>query len=651
MDGSRRGKRPLFRGDRCLAPAPPAGPRFASVIPSGSGSGSWTGPALPDRLMSHVLWPERCRELPRCGAVAASLSGAQIRGLAPPLPRCGPPCLFTGHLSTKSNAFCTDSSSLRLSTLHLVKSHMAAHYNKILSAKAVVDCSVPLSMSSSIKYADQQRREKLKKELAQCEKELRLAKTTVPANSQTKSKSSFNSLQKPSGEPQEEADVMIEELSEFPSFTRSAVFPSEKLLLGPSRSDKVFRHGTEKTSSSSRSSVADTASRPRKSSSGPTRGREPRSSFPHPHRFRLALSKASSGDLLDKHSELFSNKQLPFTPRTLKTDAKSYLSQYRYYTPARRKKDPPTEAATRTEVSSFTSDFERAETENLTDSEVNIKQTPTCLTHDTKDKMTPSPSLESSTAWDEIGGGILQCSSSSEEELLYLSFIEDITDEILKLGLFSNRFLERLFERHIKENRHHLEEGKMRHLLDVLKGNLGILSEQNSVQLHDVDMWSLYDLETTEKSKQNALKNAQEITIEQERQDYKKALDMLLSAQRDENDMLSSPNDFSMPISKPKKCSEEVLIQQVNEDTDVGSSTWDRKNPGAADNSDQETCVKVIEDDSDSEKAETSNELACLSLSCSQPVVSSRDTDINHDDMKGPTLQILDMSIGSHLNT
>ena len=27
----------------------------------------------------------------------------------------------------------------------------------------------------------------------------------------------------------------------------------------------------------------------------------------------------------------------------------------------------------------------------------------------------------------------------SEEELLYLSFIEDVTDEILKLGLFSNR--------------------------------------------------------------------------------------------------------------------------------------------------------------------------------------------------------------------
>uniref|UniRef100_A0AC11ENU3 Spermatogenesis associated 7 n=1 Tax=Ovis aries TaxID=9940 RepID=A0AC11ENU3_SHEEP len=51
------------------------------------------------------------------------------------LPTFDPSCLFKGHLSTKSNAFCTDSSSLRLSSLQLVKNHMAVHYNKILSAK------------------------------------------------------------------------------------------------------------------------------------------------------------------------------------------------------------------------------------------------------------------------------------------------------------------------------------------------------------------------------------------------------------------------------------------------------------------------------------------------------------------------------------
>lgn len=44
--------------------------------------------------------------------------------------------------------------------------------------------------------ADQQRREKLKKELARCERELKLTKTEVQANSKNNSKSLFNTLQK-----------------------------------------------------------------------------------------------------------------------------------------------------------------------------------------------------------------------------------------------------------------------------------------------------------------------------------------------------------------------------------------------------------------------------------------------------------------------
>ncbi|NXG69792.1 SPAT7 protein, partial [Baryphthengus martii] len=60
-----------------------------------------------------------------------------------------------------------------------------------------------------------------------------------------------------------------------------------------------------------------------------------------------------------------------------------------------------------------------------------------------------------------------------EEELLYLAFIEDITNEILSLGLFSNRVLEQLFEYHIQENKTRLDESKMRHFLAVLKADLG----------------------------------------------------------------------------------------------------------------------------------------------------------------------------------
>ncbi|KAF1629386.1 Spermatogenesis-associated protein 7, partial [Eudyptes filholi] len=78
-----------------------------------------------------------------------------------------------------------------------------------------------------------------------------------------------------------------------------------------------------------------------------------------------------------------------------------------------------------------------------------------------------------------------------EEELLYLSFIEDVTNEILSLGLFSNRVLEQLFECHIQENKNRLDESKMRHLLDVLKADLSCSPGSSAEQIHSG--WEAFD--------------------------------------------------------------------------------------------------------------------------------------------------------------
>uniref|UniRef100_A0A8C0A5D6 Spermatosis associated 7 n=1 Tax=Bos mutus grunniens TaxID=30521 RepID=A0A8C0A5D6_BOSMU len=575
------------------------------------------------------------------------------------LPTFDASCLFKGHLSTKSNALCTDSSSLRLSTLQLVKNHMAVHYNKILSAKAAVDCSVPLSMSASIKYADQQRREKLKKELARCGRGLKFTKTTVHPKSH--SRSLLNALQKPSGEPQDENSLLIEEVNEFPSFTQSPVISSERLSLP--KSQNVLTNCTEKNSSCSMSSMDYTASGSKKPSSGTSYGRGPRGTFPGSQKFQLVISKAPSGDLLDKHSEHFSNRHLPFTPRTLKTEAKSFLSQYRYYTPAKRKKNFTNrriEAETQTELSSFKSDFETVEIKNATDSEMNVTQASGCVSYGTKGRATPSPSPGRGLPWGKVRDGALQCSSSravcqyslqppsgrkiysDEEELLYLSFIEDVTDEILKLGLFSNRFLERLFERHIKQNKHHLEEEKMRQLLHVLKVDLGCMSKENSVKLDSVDTLHLCDVEKAENLEQNENKSEQDLIIQQERQEYQKALNMLLTIPKEENEIVSS-NDFFLPIHK-SKYSEEVIVQQVNEETNLETSVWDEKNGSVSDRLlGQETSVSVIEGDSDTERAEASTELCCLSTALVPAVQLCRVKD--SQDVEGPTLRIMEMSI------
>ncbi|NWQ69000.1 SPAT7 protein, partial [Neopipo cinnamomea] len=77
----------------------------------------------------------------------------------------------------------------------------------------------------------------------------------------------------------------------------------------------------------------------------------------HSQRCQRSSPKVCSGDLLERHSEYFTKSRKPFTPRTLISDAKSFLSQYRYYTPARRKKKNPrkqrVEVQTQTDVVRF----------------------------------------------------------------------------------------------------------------------------------------------------------------------------------------------------------------------------------------------------------------------------------------------------------
>ncbi|XP_030337703.1 spermatogenesis-associated protein 7 isoform X2 [Strigops habroptila] len=353
---------------------------------------------------------------------------------------------------------------------------MVFHYNKILSAKAAVDCSVPRSRLSSIKFADQQRREKLKKKIARCEEEVSVGKTA----SRTSSRESGRLLVSPFGKSFLEAE---DKDGLFPcarqaQYLSRALSPYSERGLFHSSPVTYTRKGSRNTSNSSVS----TSRTPRKRSGLSCSCSSGSSvSISRSQRRQGSNSKVRSGDLLDRHSEFFTHSQKPFTPHILISDAKSFLSGYRYYNPAQRKRKTKNhckrhvEAQTQTDVISFPSVDKAFKREVMAEQQKStLKAEDRRYTvHEPERRIAAFPYsfLRETPLYSQQSSA--RRTIDAEEEFLYLAFIEEVTNEILSLGLFSNRVLEQLFECLIEENKNRLDESKMRHLLDVLKADLG----------------------------------------------------------------------------------------------------------------------------------------------------------------------------------
>lgn len=379
---------------------------------------------------------------------------------APSIPRCGVSSPFRGHLSTKSNAFCIGHSS-RLSDQYQVRDHMLIHYNKILSAKAAVDNSIPQSLIKSIKYSDQQRRERMKKEVARLER----ASSHSAASSRPRSRDSADSVihRKDTYDPHSPLLRHSTYSDPGPVYSPSSFISSPRHLRSPA-------HPGERHLDFPRMHC----------------GLSSATAWSAPSKFQDNQTKTYSGDLLEKHSHHFTNKERPFTPRTLKTQAKSTLAQSRYYTPPRRKRrGTAAEAETQTDMSSFwrmsrtperASSPTRDQDENLhlSDEDDEGQQRPFSR-FSTSDFKSPSPAFRKN--------------HSEEEELAYLKFVADVTNEILTLGLFSDRVLDRVFQRRLEENRHRLDEGKMRHLLDILRTDLDYKDDSGMKSLVSSSPW------------------------------------------------------------------------------------------------------------------------------------------------------------------
>ncbi|KAK1171431.1 spermatogenesis-associated protein 7-like, partial [Acipenser oxyrinchus oxyrinchus] len=366
---------------------------------------------------------------------------------------------FKGHMSSKSSPFCSGS-SCKLSTQYLIQDHMTVHYRKLLSTKAAVDTSTPKTLLTSIKYNDQQKRERLKAAIMKYQKEFQ--HVMLSTNHRSPSPEAYrsyspgetllmdkNQTSRSNSYPALASQKAVPPVAQRPQLSTPLRFRSLSPIPSPVSIARETMQDIALHASSGRRSRTPTRSfMPHSNSVQYIAGKSMKKSLT-PH------NKTYSGDVLDKHPKSFTRINQPFTPRTLKKASKSFLSKYRYYAPP--KKVTPKSADRPADVPQL--QFKRYQS---------------------------SRSLHDDQEYEKSLWGFRSYRSAPpkreliarEEELRYLQFLEGVTSDILLRGCYSNKILEGIFQKHIDRRRYDLNEVKMRNILEDLKRHLNSTSCQ-----------------------------------------------------------------------------------------------------------------------------------------------------------------------------
>ncbi|XP_068039108.1 spermatogenesis-associated protein 7 homolog [Anomalospiza imberbis] len=344
---------------------------------------------------------------------------------------------FRGHMSLKSSPF-SPGPSCKLSNQYIIQDHMAAHLKKLMSAEAAVDSSAPKSLHTSVKYKDQQKRDRLIQILKKCKKDLLrgLPASPVKCRSISPNQQKINWALLENGHP----------------LTGQSNYPRTKRKQPLSVSHQKFASRTLLLASAARKAVPNTAlcalshtqvhsPNAHSSSASPLlQPHMPLGSHNRKKAFQNSVQKTYSGDLLDKHAIYFTEMKQCFTPRILKTSHQPFLVKYRYYNPPSRKRSsslgrPSVKSAginnkKREGLHRFLENaHKRPHSAHF--SQQPVEQNHELWTHDSEMPLSPGLQLE-------------------------------------KVAL------EDIFQMHIKSKRHNLDEVKMRRIVQSLKKELNI---------------------------------------------------------------------------------------------------------------------------------------------------------------------------------
>ncbi|XP_061824178.1 spermatogenesis-associated protein 7 homolog [Nerophis lumbriciformis] len=348
----------------------------------------------------------------------------------------------------------------------LIKAHMSSHYRRIYSAKSLIDTTVPKSLTQSVKYTDRMRQERLKKGGRSQSAQSLLHRNNRASCSTAQSRCSVQS---------EGRTYLCSRSSMVSSPRFSHSFHSKDLPSPPYKASPHDRRPHSAVELKHRSQELTTQRQPPLCTlSTPPGNRGLLKAFQDP------VKKTYSGDLLQKHSTRFTQDK-PFTPKTLKTEKSSYLSNYRYYrapgiNPTAQECDDSMTLKHRTCTKNKEHTEELCEPHQGKEHQWSEDGTYLITSKQQANKSREYDSLDYaysvSQEGERKGSPVMTNTSAEDEELMYLEFISDVTEDILCRSSISNSVLDRVIQRHIDMNRHRLDEAKMRHLLDILRNNL-----------------------------------------------------------------------------------------------------------------------------------------------------------------------------------
>ncbi|KAM7061106.1 spermatogenesis-associated protein 7-like isoform 1-T2 [Acridotheres tristis] len=383
---------------------------------------------------------------------------------------------FRGHMSLKSSPF-SPGPSCKLSNQYIIQDHMAAHFKKLMSAEAAVDSSAPKSLHTSVKYKDQQKRDRLIQTLEKYKKDLVHGLPASPVKCRSISPNQHKMPE--TGQPHINTNWALLEnghplsgQSNYPRTKREQArsvscqkFTSRTLLLAP-----AARKTIPNPALCALSQTPDHSASAHRSSASPLlQPHMPLGSHNRKKAFQNSGHKTYSGDLLDKHAIYFTEKKQCFTPRILKTSHQPFLVKYRHYHPPSRKRSSP---PGRPSIKSAGINNKKKEglhrfleDEHMRPHSVHFTQQPVenheLWNYDSDMSLSPGLQLQ------EV-----------EEE--YLCFLQDLTNDILIRNCYQKEALEDVFQMHIKSKRHNLDEVKMRRLVQSLKKELNITNHPDT---------------------------------------------------------------------------------------------------------------------------------------------------------------------------